>query len=105
MLETLLDRFQQAASALPDPRTGSNKRYDVSDAAACALATFFVQSPSFLDFQRRMQEESARSNCDSLFGVSKIPSDNSIRNLLDALDPALFAELFPLCLDTVRDHG
>ena len=54
MLESLLDRFQQAASALPDPRTGSNKRYAVSDAAACALSTFFFQSPSFLDFQRHM---------------------------------------------------
>ena len=105
MLDSLLDRFQQAASALPDPRTGSNKRYAVSDAAVCALSTFFFQSPSFLDFQRRMHEESARSNCHSLFGVSKIPSDNQIRNLLDALDPSLFADLFPLCLDTVRDQG
>ena len=82
VLETLLDRFQQAASALPDPRTGSNKRYDVSDAAACALATFFFQPPSFLGFQRRMHEESARSNCGSLFGVSKIPSDNQNGSLM-----------------------
>ena len=105
VLDSLLDRFQQAASALPDPRTGSNKRYAVSDAAACALSTFFFQSPSFLDFQRRMHEESAHSNCHSLFGVSKIPSDNQIRNLLDGLDPSLFADLFSLCLDTVRDQG
>ena len=105
LLDSLLDRFRQLTAALPDPRTGSNTRYAVSDAAACALATFFFQSPSFLDFQRRMHEQSARSNCHSLFGVEHIPSDGQIRNLLDGLDPALFAELFPLCLDTVRDHG
>ena len=105
MLDALLDRFRLAAADLPDRRTGSNKRYDVADAAACALATFFFQSPSFLDFQRRMQEQSARSNCHSLFGVGKIPGDNSIRNLLDGLDPDRCADLFPLCLDTLRDHG
>ncbi len=105
MLESLLDRFQQTAGTLPDPRKGSNKRYAVADAAACALATFFFQCPSFLDFQRRLFEQSARSNCHALFGVSKIPSDNHIRNLLDDLDPALFADLFPLCLDTLREQG
>ena len=105
VLDALLDRFRLAAADLPDPRTGSNKRYDVADAAGCALATFFFQSPSFLDFQRRMHAESARSNCHSLFGVGKIPGDNSIRNLLDGLDPDRCADLFPVCLDTLRDHG
>ena len=105
ILNPLLDRFRQAAAALPDSRRGKNQRYSLVDAASCALATFFFQSPSFLDFQRRMQEQTARSNCHSLFAVSKIPSDNGIRNLLDGHDPALFADLFPLCLDTVREHG
>ena len=105
VLESLLDRFRQIASALPDPRTGANQRYSLADAASCALATFFFQSPSFLDFQRRMQEESARSNCQSLFGVEDIPCDNTIRNLLDGHDPDHFAPLFADCLQTARDHG
>ena len=105
ILDSLLERFRQLTSALPDPRTGSNTRYAIADAAACALATFFFQSPSFLEFQRRMQQETSRSNCHSLFGVDKIPSDGQIRNLLDDLDPERCAALFPLCLDTVREHG
>ena len=104
-LDSILDRFHQDASALPDSRRGSNTRYAVSDAAACALATFFFQSPSFLDFQRRMLEASARSNCHSLFGVGDIPCSNHIRNLLDGPDSSLLSDLFPLCLDTLRDHG
>ena len=95
VLDALLNHFRLAADALPDRRTGSNKRYGIADAAACALATFFFQAPSFLDFQRRMQEQSARSNCHSLFGVGKIPGDNRIRELLDGLDPARLADLFP----------
>ena len=105
VLESLLDRFRQIASALPAPRTGANQRYSLADAASCALATFFFQSPSFLDFQRRMQEASARSNCQSLFGVEDIPCDNTIRNLLDGHDPDHFAPLFADCLQTARDHG
>ena len=105
VLESLLNRFRQIASALPDPRTGANQRYSLADAASCAFATFFLQSPSFLDFQRRMALESARSNCQSLFGVEDIPSDNHIRNLLDGHDPDHFAPLFADCLQTARDHG
>ena len=104
-LDSVLDRFHHAAADLPDARRGCNRRYAVSDAAACALATFFFQSPSFLDFQRRMLEESFRSNCQSLFGVRRVPCDNHIRNLLDGPDASRFHDLFPLCLDTIRDHG
>ena len=104
-LDSILGCFRQVASALPDRRFGSNQRYSVFDAAACALATFFFQCPSFLDFQRRMLEQSARSNCHSLFGVGGIPCDNHIRNLLDGPDASLFNNVFSLCLDTVRDHG
>ena len=105
VLESLLNRFRQIASALPDPRTGANQRYSLADAASCAFATFFLQSPSFLDFQRRMERESARSNCQSLFGVEALPSDNHIRNLLEGHDPDHCAPLFADCLQTARDNG
>ena len=105
LLDSLLHNFRQAASALPDARRGSNKRYAVADAASCALATFFFQAPSFLNFQRRMQKQSGRSNCHTLFGVQAIPCDNQIRNLLDGLDPDLFAALFPQGLHALRAQG
>lgn len=104
-LDSILDGFHQAASGLPDSRRGSNQRYAVSDAASCALATFFFQSPSFLDFQRRMLQESGRSNCHSLLGVDRIPCDNHIRNLLDGVDSSHFHGVFSRCLDTLDDHG
>ena len=85
ILDSLLHNFRQAAAALPDARRGSNKRYAVADAASCALATFFSQAPSFLNFQRRMQKQSGRSNCHTLFGVQAIPCDNQVRALLDGL--------------------
>ena len=104
-LDALLDSFRQAASALPDPRTGSNTQYSVADAATCALAPFFFQDPSFLAFQRRMEEQEARSNCQSLFGIHKIPCDNTIRSRLDGCPSDAFNALFPLCLDTLAQNG
>ena len=89
--------FRQAASALPDARRGRNKQFSVADAAACAFASFFVQDPSFLAFQRRMQDEEARSNCQSLFDIERIPTDNTIRYLLDGC-PSEALEWVTYCL-------
>ena len=104
-LDSLLASFRQAASALPDPRSGSNTQYSVADAAACALAPFFLQDPSFLAFQRRMQDQEQRSNCQTLFSIGRIPCDNSIRSLLDGCPSDAFDALFPACLDTLAQHA
>ena len=104
-LDTLLDGFSSAASALPDARKGKNKRYSVTDAAASALAAFFFQDPSFRAFQQRMEHQAQCSNCQTLFGIERIPTDNSIRNLLDGAPTDAFDALFPRCLDILDDHG
>jgi hypothetical protein len=53
-----------------------------------------MQSASFLAFQRALEKGHGRSNCQSLFGIEKIPSDNYIRDMLDAADPALLQPCF-----------
>ncbi len=73
---------------LPDVREGSNnQRYTLEDTALSALEVFLTQSPSFLDYQVRMQKECGRNNATALFGVHRIPSDQQIRNLLDPVAP------------------
>jgi hypothetical protein len=37
-------------------RTGKNTSYTMTDAGLSAFSIFFMQSPSFLDFQRTIQE-------------------------------------------------
>ena len=86
-LDGLLDAFRRTATSLPDPRRGSDKRYALTDAAACALWVFFFQAPSFLQFQRRMQQVTSCSNCHTLFGVEATPCDNLIRDLPDGVSP------------------
>jgi hypothetical protein len=60
---------------------------------------FSTQSPSFLDYQVRMQQEPWGNNATSLFGVHQIPSDPQMRNLLDPVAPH---HLYPLLIDTVE---
>ena len=47
-----------------DRRTGKNTTYSLTDAGLSAFSVFFMQSPSFLEFQRAMQK---RPSGESLF--------------------------------------
>jgi len=50
--------------------------YTMEDAGLSAFSLFFMQSPSFLDWQRHMQEQKGTNNVQNLFLVENIPSDN-----------------------------
>lgn len=98
--KVLIEQVRSTFEQLPDVRKGGpNQRYAMPDAALSAFAVFFTQSPSFLDYQERMQKDKGRNNASALFGVHQIPSDPQIRNLLDPVDPA---HLAPLFIDTVE---
>ncbi len=55
VLDSLLSAFRETAGGLPDRRTDRNTRYEVSDAAGCALACYFTRCESFLEFRRSME--------------------------------------------------
>ena len=44
-----------------------------------AFSAFFMQSQSFLAHPQRLRDGHGRSNCETLFGMSRIPGDNHIR--------------------------
>ena len=85
--DVLRSMLTDAFGHLPDPRTGANKQYALRDAALGAFSVFFLQYPSFLAYQRHMQQAQGHNNADSLFGVKCIPTDPQIRNLLDRVAP------------------
>lgn len=64
-----------------------------------------MQSPSFLDYQRTLEQTQGQSHAQTLFGIHPIPTDNPIRSLLDATDPVqirpMFSYLFS-CLNQAR---
>jgi hypothetical protein len=64
----------------------------MADIGMAAFSVFFMQSPSFLAHQQHLALGAGhgRSNCETLFGMHKIPSDNHIRDRLDEVPPECF---------------
>ncbi|HEY4849124.1 MAG TPA: ISNCY family transposase [Methylocella sp.] len=94
LLPSLLAGLRAVCAGFPDPRKGRRGNIAMADFGLSAFALFFMQSASFLAFQRGLEKGQGRSNCQTLFGIEKIPSDNYIRDMLDAADPALLQPCF-----------
>jgi len=96
-LDSYIAALRARCEALPDKREGRNTQYSMSDIGLAAFSVFFMQSPSFLAHQKALEDLRGRSNANTLFGMTKIPSDNHIRQMLDGVPPdhfdALFAEI------------
>jgi hypothetical protein len=92
--DRLIAALRRYCQTLPDRRRGKNTTYSMADFALAAFAPFFMQSPSFLAHQRHLETSHGRSNCETLFGMSKIPGDSQARAMLDPIEPALFYPMF-----------
>ena len=101
-LDRLLASLRRCCLSLPDRRSGTNIQYAMADFGLAAFSVFFMQSPSFLAHQRQFEEGHGHSNCTSLFGISKIPSDNHIRDMLDPASPVLLHPVFAEAVDQIR---
>jgi hypothetical protein len=97
--------LHQRIAHLPDHRKPSpNTRYTIQDAVLGAFGIFFTQSPSFLEYQRRLQHTTGHNNAQTLFGVEKIPCDNQIRTLLDPIAPSHFDPVFVEVFERLAQH-
>ncbi len=104
ILETLLNGVRSACAAFPDKRRGE-VRYSMVDIGLSAFSLFFMQSESFLAYQRELEAGSKTSNCHSLFGMTAIPTDNHIRSMLDPVPPSHLQPAFDQALGVLRQHG
>jgi len=87
LFEELTDYFRSVVREFPDKRTGTNKTYLMKDIALSAFSIFFTRSPSFPAFRRSMEKADGKNNARKLFGISRIPSDNHIRDISDEVSP------------------
>src|SRR5262245_26944786 len=90
---------------LPDYRNKApNTRYRIPDAALGAFGIFFTQAPSFLEYQRRLQQTKGQNNTHTLLGVAQIPCDNQLRKLLDPLALSALDPVFVEVLERLESH-
>jgi hypothetical protein len=102
-LESMIADLREVCADLPDRRQGpvDDCAYQMADIGLSAFSLFFMGSPSFLAHQRLLEKGHGRSNCQTLFGMSAIPSDNYIRLMLDGAAPAAFDGLFLKAVERV----
>ena len=96
VIRELIAELGSVCAGLPDRRKAppSDGAYTMADIGLSAFSLFFMGSPSFLAHQRALARGQGRSNCQTLFGMKAIPSDNYIRLMLDGASPAAFDTLF-----------
>ena len=104
-LERYIAALGERCAALPDRRTGSNSRYTMADIGLSAFSVFFMQSPSFLAHQRALAENCGRSNAETLFGMTTIPCDNHIRQMLDGAATDHFDSVFSKIIKDLDGSG
>jgi len=103
----MLDIFKENIHNLPDDRRNKNNnvKYDLEDIMLTPLAMFYMQSKSWLSFQRKMETSKGKSNITTMFGVNKIPTDNLVRELVDKVDPYLLQPVYDDVLKLAYTHG
>ena len=104
--ESLLATFNSTIDQMDDPRQPSNATsYSLHDAVLGAFSAFFMQSNSFLEYQRQLNSRHGRDNAQSLFGLEKIPSVEQIRNILDQLAAEGLSDVFTSVYRSLEQQG
>lgn len=104
-LDGITRQMRRTFETFVDPRKGKNKSYTMVDAALSAFSVFFTQSPSFLEYQRSLEQAHGHNNARTLFGVHEIPSDNHIRSLLDATPPGTLKPMYAFLFNALEQAG
>ncbi len=104
-MDDITQQIRNTFAQFTDPRRGKNTRYTLVDAGLSAFSVFFMQSPSFLEYQRSLDQRLGKNNAQTLFGVHEIPSDNQIRHLLDATEPEQLKPLFSYLFNALTQAG
>ena len=104
ILDRLLTGLKDVCATFPDKRK-SEGVHSMADIGLSAFSMFFMQSESFLAYQRSLEDKRKTSNCHTLFSMAKIPTDNHIRAMLDPVPPMLLQPVFDQVVAVLSEHG
>ena len=106
IFDFLIESITHNISNIEDSRKQrSNLIYSLKDIILSAFSIFYFQNKSWLSFQRDIDTSKGISNAKTIFGISDIPSDNHIRNVLDKITPDSFKKVYEIILEKLRDMG
>lgn len=96
--KNLSSRFEQ----IDDTRQPGKLDFELHDCLMSGFAMMLFQDPSLCAFQRRLKDVYQRSNLHSMFGVSDIPKDSQMRDVLDTVNPECIEPIFPDLLGRIQ---
>jgi hypothetical protein len=104
--DVLIAYLNRAIAGMKEPRKASNAtKYSLKDAVLAAFSVFFLQSESFLDYQRYQESQHGKSNATSLFGMMKVPTVPQIRNILDGIPATALSGVFRCIYEALNREG
>lgn len=89
-------------SEIKDSRA-SNAHYDLLDILRCGFAIYSLKCASLFSFRKRSKAED--SNLGSIYGINKIASDNTLRNVLDSIEPSKLRKGFYSLFKRIKKIG
>jgi hypothetical protein len=96
--KTISAHFRQ----IEDSRQQGKVDYSLHDCLMSGFAMMYLQDPSVLAFQKRMQDSMEYSNLQAIFNVSDIPKDTQMRQALDNIPLTGLNNIFPQLLKQLQ---
>jgi hypothetical protein len=84
--KAILNELHCVFGNIPDFRTPNKVAYSLKDILLSGLAMMFWQDCSLLSFQEKLKKRHGKSNLQSLFNVSTVPSDSQFRDVIDRIN-------------------
>jgi len=84
-------------------KRSENLSYDLTDALKSGFAIYSLKFASLFSFRKKSKAES--SNLKKVYGITKIPSDNGLRKILDEVLPSQLREGFHKLFSWIKEQG
>ena len=98
--DPLIKTVRERAEMLPNQRAAECD-YSVADAILSAVAMFSLKDSSLLAFQERRNDQ----NLKNIYRIQSVPSDTTMREILDPVDPDSLRSLFQVVYRKIQRAG
>jgi hypothetical protein len=88
----LLKEARRCFESIPDPV--ASRGITQSDCLMSGLAVFGLKYPSLLQFDQNQNEPLIQANLHALYGVTRAPSDTTLRERLDTVNPEVLRKTY-----------
>lgn len=99
------DLLATTFAAIAEQRDPRRITWEFPTVLMSAFALLFFQHPSLLEYQRRRQQRTGRSNLERSFEVVEIPSDTQMRESLDGVPTEPLRPVLPQTFAQMRRVG